>query len=157
MTAYKDALIARYGNSALRHRTAQIAMDGSQKVPQRLLNTVRDRLAAGAPVARLGLALAAFLRFMAGTGEDGAPLPVNDPMQAAFAAAAARAGAVGQAMLPEAEAAALARRLTAEMLAIGEVFGDLGGDRRLVDAVCGPLADLFASGARATLERWPQA
>ena len=45
---YKDALIARFANPALRHRTWQIAMDGSQKLPQRLLAaTARDRLAAG--------------------------------------------------------------------------------------------------------------
>ena len=151
LDAYKTALIARYGNSALRHRTAQIAMDGSQKVPQRLLNTVRDRLAEGAPVAGLGLALAAFLRFMCGTGEDGAALPVNDPMKDRFAAAAARAGATGLARCPAGEAAALAARVTAEMLAIGEVFGTLGTDSRLVAAIAAPLARLWAEGARATV------
>ena len=36
----------RFRNPALPHRTRQIAMDGSQKLPQRLLGTVRDRLAA---------------------------------------------------------------------------------------------------------------
>ncbi|MMR62689.1 D-mannonate oxidoreductase, partial [Salmonella enterica subsp. enterica] len=34
---YADQLIARYRNPALRHRTWQIAMDGSQKLPQRML------------------------------------------------------------------------------------------------------------------------
>ena len=41
------ALVERFGNPALPHRTQQIAMDGSQKLPQRLLGTVRDNLAAG--------------------------------------------------------------------------------------------------------------
>ena len=45
---------------------AQIAMDGSQKLPQRLLGTVRDRLAVGAPVDRLALALAAWLHHLRG-------------------------------------------------------------------------------------------
>jgi len=36
-TAYVQSLKRRFGNPALRHRTAQIAMDGSQKLPQRLL------------------------------------------------------------------------------------------------------------------------
>jgi fructuronate reductase len=31
----------RYSNPALRHRTWQIAMDGSQKLPQRMLDSVR--------------------------------------------------------------------------------------------------------------------
>ncbi len=33
---YANRLIARYSNPALRHRTWQIAMDGSQKLPQRI-------------------------------------------------------------------------------------------------------------------------
>jgi fructuronate reductase len=39
--AYRDALIERFDNPALKHRTWQIAMDGSQKLPQRLLGTIR--------------------------------------------------------------------------------------------------------------------
>jgi fructuronate reductase len=38
---YMRELQARFRNPALRHRTWQIAMDGSQKLPQRLLGTVR--------------------------------------------------------------------------------------------------------------------
>ena len=42
-----QSLLDRYRNPAIRHRTCQIAMDGSQKLPQRLLGTISDRLAAG--------------------------------------------------------------------------------------------------------------
>ena len=56
-----DALVERFGNPALPHRTQQIAMDGSQKLPQRLLNTVRDRLAAGGIYAHLALAVAGWM------------------------------------------------------------------------------------------------
>ena len=42
--AYQAAVIARFANPSLAHRTGQIAMDGSQKLPQRLLGTIRDRL-----------------------------------------------------------------------------------------------------------------
>ena len=45
LISYKRALIERFKNPALKHRTWQIAMDGSQKLPQRLLGTVRDRCA----------------------------------------------------------------------------------------------------------------
>ena len=48
--AYRDALVRRFANPALPHRTQQIAMDGSQKLPQRLLATARDNLAAGRPM-----------------------------------------------------------------------------------------------------------
>lgn len=152
LTAYKDALIARYRNPALKHRTAQIAMDGSQKVPQRLMNTIADRLSAGQPITRLGVAVAGFLRFMTGTGETGGALPINDPMAAAFAGAAARAGATGIARLStEDEARALASRLASEMLAITGVFGALGQRPEVRAAVEAPLASLYYRGALATL------
>ena len=41
--AYADALIARFENPHLAHRLVQIAMDGSQKLPIRILGTIRDR------------------------------------------------------------------------------------------------------------------
>src|SRR6185437_11839067 len=56
---YIARLLARFRNPALRHRTWQIAMDGSQKLPQRLLETARARLAAGQPIERLALGVAA--------------------------------------------------------------------------------------------------
>jgi fructuronate reductase len=40
LSAYADALIERFKNPALNHRLAQIAMDGSQKIPQRWLETL---------------------------------------------------------------------------------------------------------------------
>ena len=62
LAAYKSSLLDRFANPALRHRTAQIAMDGSQKLPQRLLGVVRDRLAAGAEPRWAALAVAAWMR-----------------------------------------------------------------------------------------------
>lgn len=40
LNAYADDLITRFANPALNHRLAQIAMDGSQKIPQRWLETL---------------------------------------------------------------------------------------------------------------------
>lgn len=151
LDAYKDALIARYRNPALRHRTAQIAMDGSQKIPQRLMNTARDQLAAGRPVTRISTALAGFIRFMTGCGEDGAALPINDPKAAAFKAAAERAGALAATRLSASDAAALAGRLAPAVLAIGEVFGETGRDERLIAPVTHALERLYHQGARATV------
>jgi len=154
--AYKAALIARYHNTALRHRTAQIAMDSSQKIPLRLLNTARERLDAGQPIARLGVALAGFCRFMTGTGENGQPLPVNDPLAARFTAASQAAGAHGVARVGDDEAAAaLSGRLTTEMLAIRDCFGDVGQDPRLASAIRVPLASIYRHGTHATLAALP--
>ncbi|WP_291295449.1 mannitol dehydrogenase family protein [Elioraea sp.] len=78
--AHAARLLARFRNRALRHRTWQIAMDGSQKLPPRLLETVRARLAAGQPIAHLALAVAGWVRYVSGTGDNGAPIDVRDPL-----------------------------------------------------------------------------
>ena len=80
LTRYKAALLERFANPALKHRTWQIAMDGSQKLPQRLLGTIRDRLAAGQPIARLALGVAAWMRYVGGVDEQGQPIDVRDPL-----------------------------------------------------------------------------
>ena len=152
LDAYKSALIERYRNPALKHRTAQISMDGSQKIPQRLMNTARDRLAAGQSIGHIATALAGFLRFMTGTGETGAALPINDPMAPKFAAAAAAAGATGIARVGTGdEAAALAARLAPAMLGLTDVFGETGRDPRVARPVEAALARLYLAGARTTI------
>jgi fructuronate reductase len=80
VAGYKGLLVERFANPALRHRTWQIAMDGSQKLPQRLLGTIRDRLAVGAPIPRLALGVAAWMRYATGTDERGHPIDVRDPL-----------------------------------------------------------------------------
>ena len=89
VAAYQDALVERFGNPALPHRTQQIAMDGSQKLPQRLLGTVRDNLAAGRPIDRLALAVAAWMRYVGGVDEAGREIIVSDPLAGEFARIAA--------------------------------------------------------------------
>ncbi|WP_054312055.1 mannitol dehydrogenase family protein [Mesorhizobium sp. 1M-11] len=58
---YTGSLTARYDNPALQHRTAQIANDGSQKLPQRIVATAVEQLRRGAPVDHLTLAIAAWI------------------------------------------------------------------------------------------------
>ncbi len=77
---YGAQVLDRMRNRALRHRCAQIAMDGSLKVPIRLLGTVRDRLAAGAMPRWACLAVAAWLRHVTvATDDAGRPVEVSDP------------------------------------------------------------------------------
>jgi fructuronate reductase len=61
-------------------------MDGSQKLPQRLLGTISDRLRAGAPIERLSLTLAAWMIYAQGKDFAGKPIVVQDPLAAEFAA-----------------------------------------------------------------------
>jgi fructuronate reductase len=78
-TDYVQQLKQRFCNPALKHRTLQIAMDGSQKLPQRLLATLRDRLAQGLPSPALAMAIAAWMHFAVKTAyTPGAVL--NDPL-----------------------------------------------------------------------------
>ncbi len=141
LPAYREALVERFGNPALPHRTQQIAMDGSQKLPQRLLATARENLAAGRPVALTALAVAGWMRYVAGVDERGAPIKVSDPLAGRFAGiAAAHPG----------DPAALARGL----LGLTAVFGDdLAHDRRFAGAVGDWLAALYADGADRTVAR----
>lgn len=90
--AYKNDLMARFANPVLRHRTAQIAMDGSQKIPYRLLGTILDRLAAGEEPRHACLAVAGWMRYVStGRSDAGTLLPLDDPI-ADRLLSAARAG-----------------------------------------------------------------
>ncbi|MEO6394563.1 MAG: mannitol dehydrogenase family protein [Devosia sp.] len=76
---YATALLKRFSNPALKHRATQIAMDGSQKLPQRLFGTIADNLAKSRPFERLALGVAAWIIYAAGTDLKGRPIAVQDP------------------------------------------------------------------------------
>ena len=76
--AYADDLIARFANPKLKHRTGQIAWDTSQKLPQRLLHSVEENIAAGRPFPLLALAVAGWMRFVKLTADNGGTL--TDPL-----------------------------------------------------------------------------
>ena len=92
LQGYAAELLARFANPAVRHRTWQIAMDGSQKLPQRLLSTIRERLSRGQPIGRLAIAVAAWIRYVGGVDEAGRPIDVRDPLAAQMLDALANAG-----------------------------------------------------------------
>lgn len=84
---YAAALLDRFGNAALNHRLEQIAMDGSQKVPQRWLETLAFHGAAGRACESILIAMAAWLLHVRGDLRR-----VEDPMADALAAAWQQAG-----------------------------------------------------------------
>ena len=100
LAAYKRALIERFKNPALKHRTWQIAMDGSQKLPQRLLGTIRDCLKRGAPFDRLALGVAAWMRYVTGIDEKGKAIDVRDPLAARLRDIADAAGPDAKRLAP---------------------------------------------------------
>jgi fructuronate reductase len=140
IAAYKAALLRRFRNPGLRHRTWQIAMDGSQKLPQRLLGTIRDRIAAGQSIDGLALGVAAWMRYVTGTDEQGAAIDVRDPLRDDLRA---RADAAGRD----------APRLAASLLAVEQVFGrDLPANPHFTMAVTAALDSLIRKGSRATYQ-----
>jgi len=83
LAAYAKALIARFENPALNHRLIQIAMDGSQKIPQRWLATLAANQQAGRRCPAILAAIAAWIKHL-----QGANGPVDDPMAEQLAKAA---------------------------------------------------------------------
>jgi fructuronate reductase len=87
LSAYADALIARFANPALKHRLIQIAMDGSQKIPQRWLETLGHHQKRGQQCPAILAGIAAWLCHI--RGDHGI---VDDPMAATLKAAWDAAG-----------------------------------------------------------------
>jgi fructuronate reductase len=127
LVAYKSSLLDRFANPALRHRTAQIAMDGSQKLPPRLLGVVRDRLAAGAEPRWAALAVAAWMRHVKTARE------LDDPMADLLRMTVAGADTPGQ--------------VVDALLSVTDVFGpDLRESEVFRDLLVEHLGRLSAGG-----------
>ena len=139
LSSYRDALLERFSNPALRHRTWQIAMDGSQKLPQRLLGTIRDGLARNAAIGRAALGVAAWMRYATGVDEHGREIDVRDPLAPRLRAIADAAGNAPA-------------KLTDGFLNVREVFGDdLPRNERLRSLLTEHLTSLFRYGAQETV------
>jgi fructuronate reductase len=140
-TAYGRTLLTRFRNPALRHRLAQIAMDGSQKLPQRHLQTIRANLQAGRPTTSLVLGVAGFLIHASGLDLAGEPVQVNDPMGAVLAERLACL----RSDTPQA--------LT-EVLKVGAIFGDdLATHPRFRELLLACTTSLLRDGARGALAK----
>jgi fructuronate reductase len=129
--AYIERTLARFANSGLRHRCAQIATDSSQKLPQRLLVTLAERSSRALPSEAILDAIALWAWSTLGVDDQGDTRVVNDPLAHEYATiAAAAAGDEFQ----------LARRL----VELRSVFGTMAGDAQLTDAIADRLASLMS-------------
>ena len=75
---YIGRILGRFRNPAIDHKLSQIAWDGSQKLRFRLLETGSEALAAGRPVDRLAVGVAAWMRFV--VRQTRAEVPIVDPL-----------------------------------------------------------------------------
>lgn len=138
---YADELFARFQNPSIRHLTWQIAMDGSQKLPQRILGQLESGLNAGRPMNGLILAVAAWMRYVGGVDESGASIDVRDPM-------AERLKSVSDAVRTDAQK-------VQALLAISEIFPvSLHKNTQFVTGVTAAYEGLVAHGARKMVEAY---
>jgi len=140
LEAYADSLIARYENRAIKHRTGQIATDGTQKLPQRMLDSLRWHLQRGSDCELLLLGVAGWMRYVGGKDEQGQPIEIRDPMKAQLAECVAGS--------EEGEPRVRA------LLSIREVFGDdLAQNPTVVTRLTDWYQKLTTQGARATVHQ----
>lgn len=113
---YIPMVLERVANPAIRHRNHQVATDGSQKIVQRILNPVRDRIAAGRDFSGLALVVGAWMAYLlVATPRFGSRWTVADPWYEDIARMAARRGDVAS--------------LVREIVGIQHIFGtDLQSD-----------------------------
>ena len=121
LEAYAASVLSRFANPATGHLTIQVAMDGSQKLPIRLLAAARDRIAAGQTPEQIAGVVGAWIAFVTRRQDvNGLPLVVNDPML----------GAIDSALAGD-EAGRVQR-----VLGLSEIFGhDLPENQAFVAAV----------------------
>lgn len=79
LDVYADQLAARFANRAIAHRTYQIAMDGTQKLPQRLVEPAAILLERGENAGTYALAIAAWMRYGLGHDRNGKSYDLRDP------------------------------------------------------------------------------
>ncbi|MCU6665173.1 mannitol dehydrogenase family protein [Silvania hatchlandensis] len=134
LTAYADSLINRFANPALQHRTWQIAMDGSQKLPQRMLEGIRIHRQKGTAWPLLALGVAGWMRYVSGVDDAGNAIDVRDPLSDKIRALV--------------ETSSEQERVTA-LLTLSEIFGnDLPQDAQFVNAITQAWQRISQSGAR---------
>lgn len=138
--AYKQQLRERFSNKALKHRTWQIAMDGSQKLPQRLLETLREQLQGNGHIDILCLGVAAWIRYVSGVDEKGNAIEVSDPLAKELRAAcdANQGNPAG---------------MVQAVVSIEKVFGrDLINEARFVTTTTQWLERFYAKGVLASVQ-----
>ena len=79
---YANALLDRFRNPAIAHETFQIAMDGTQKLPQRIFQPALATLRAGLELRPFAFATAAWMRYCLGETDEGFRYALRDPREA---------------------------------------------------------------------------
>ena len=135
---YIDQSMERVRNTAIRHQCHQIGTDGSQKIVQRLVDPLRERLAAGQPAGLLTLAVASWMAYcLSGARRFGARWTPSDPY--------------AETVIAIGERNADWREVAKAVLAITSIFGRDMARPQLIDPIARDLHGLLDGDARAYL------
>ncbi|MFS1504178.1 fructuronate reductase [Vibrio lentus] len=138
LEGYATLLINRFTNPSLKHKTWQIAMDGSQKIPQRMGGSLRFHLEQGSDFSWLATAIAGWMRYVSGVDEQGNEIDVRDPMVDTLRQICDQHG-LNVSVVPA-------------LLAVEAIFpAELGQNPQVIDAVSSAYQSLIEHGAVATV------
>ncbi|MGY3570251.1 fructuronate reductase [Vibrio paucivorans] len=138
LEGYAKLLIDRFTNPNLKHKTWQIAMDGSQKIPQRMGGSLRFHLEQGSDFKWLAAGIAGWMRYVSAIDEQDNEIDVRDPMAEQLKAVCDEHGQ----NVPVVPA----------LLAIEAIFApEIGQNPQVIDAVSSAYQSLVEKGARATV------
>ncbi|MHA1190136.1 MAG: mannitol dehydrogenase family protein [Alphaproteobacteria bacterium] len=139
LVAYQRDLVARFANPEIAHKTAQIAMDGSQKIPQRILEPALQALATDQDIRPFAFAVAMWMRYCLGRKDDGSVYDLNDPRGDVLQQAALSAGQD-------------AEKMSAALHGLPDLFPDaLQTDARWRSGVHTCLSEILKNGAPAAI------
>lgn len=135
---YAEALARRFANPAIAHETYQIAMDGTEKIPQRILAPAMHAAEHNQDLRPFAFAVAAWMRYCLGRSDSGERYALRDPREQAIGAALERAGE---------DAASIVRALSGLPGVFPEELTANGRWSRLVEALLDDMLKKGVSGA----------
>jgi mannitol 2-dehydrogenase len=133
---YKKTLIERFANPKIRDQLPRLCLYSSAKIPKFLLGSVRDALNQNGAVEYMGLAIAAWFRYLKGQDEQGKPIPIDDAMAEVLTQRANASGSDPRSLFE-----------------LTEIFGDLSQSSHFVETVAKHLQNFDQLGVKETLTR----
>jgi mannitol 2-dehydrogenase len=132
---FKQTAIERFANPSVRDTIVRLCFGSSDRIPQWLVPVIKENLESGEPIRLSAATVASWARYAEGIDEQGEAIDVQDQL--------------AESLVPLAKSQLENPTAFIDNVAL---FGDLGKERRFVDAYLWALNSLHEVGARATLE-----
>lgn len=139
LEAYKNSILTRFANAAVPYKTAQVASDGSQKLPQRIFPTIQQQLSKGNPTPGLCLVIAGWLHCLTSQHSADSSMNISDPQAQPLVAIAS--------VNPQPQ------DLVSTIAETTSYFGGLGQSAEFLQSVADSISDLKQTGSLATVAK----